>query len=1156
MQLADVTLNDKYELEKGRIFLTGIQALVRLPLMQRARDRAAGLNTAGFISGYRGSPLGGYDQALWAINPLLKKNHIHFEPGVNEDLAATAVWGSQQLNMYKGAHYDGVFGLWYGKGPGVDRTGDVFRHANSNGTSRLGGVLALAGDDHGIVSSTVAHQSEHGFIGWMMPVLNPSNVQEVLDYGLIGIEMSRYSGLWVGFKCVSETIEGGASVYVDPDRVQIKRPDIELPPGGLNIRGGDNRFEQEVRLNEHKIYAAREFARLNHLDKVVMDSPKRRFGIVSTGKAYLDVRQALKDLGIDDDLAAEIGLTVYKVGMPWPLDPQGVRQFAEGLEEVLVVEEKRALIENQMKEQLYNWDTGIRPRIIGEFDDAGKHILPSAGELTPATVARVIAARIRRFYTSESVEKRLAFLDKKEQQLNQSPAKISRTPFYCSGCPHNTSTVVPDGSRAVAGIGCHYMVTWMNRNTNEFTQMGGEGVPWVGQQHFTDEKHIFANLGDGTYHHSGLLAIRQAISAKANITYKILYNDAVAMTGGQPLEDQLTPWQIAQQVAGEGVKTIRIVSDEPDKYPSSINWPKGTTFHHRDDLDAVQKSLREVEGVTILLYDQTCAAEKRRRRKRGTFPDPAKRVMINDLVCEGCGDCSVKSNCISVEPLETEFGRKRTINQSSCNKDFSCVKGFCPSFVTIEGGQLRKPEKSALSDPAQDVPMPTLKGVDQPYRILITGIGGTGVVTIGALLGMAAHLESKGVTVLDQAGLAQKGGAVTSHIHIAKTPEQINSVRIPAGRADLLIGCDMVVAGSYDSLAKLDKGIAHAVVNSHPAPTMDFTLNPDAPFPVQDTLDHIQEAVGKEACHLIEASEIATTLMGDAIATNLFMLGYAWQKGFVPLELDSLLKAIELNGVAIDANKKAFSWGRAMAHNPDLVLKEVQKITGPETTEEPATDIEDIIQRRIAFLTDYQNTSYADRFNQLVRIVQKTEQAVIGNSSQLTEATARSFFKFMAYKDEYEVARLHTQTGFLEKVDRMMDGDYKVKYHLAPPLFAKKDPETGHLRKQEFGPATAKLFRFIAKFKGLRGTALDPFGKTQERKMERQLIVDFETTILELIENLNTANHALATEIAALPMQVRGYGHVKEAAVKTYYAETSNLLSQLKNPAPQATAAE
>jgi len=1156
MPLSKVSLDDKYLLEKGRVFLTGIQALVRLPLMQKARDRQVGLNTAGFISGYRGSPLGGYDQALWKIKPLLVENDIHFEPGINEDLAATAVWGSQQLNMYEGAKYDGVFGLWYGKGPGVDRTGDVFRHANSNGTSKFGGVLALAGDDHGIVSSTVAHQSEHGFMGWMMPVLHPSSVQEVLDYGLIGIAMSRFSGLWVGFKCVSETIEGGASVYVDPDRVQITYPDIELPEGGLNIRGNDNRFEQEVRLNEHKIYAARAFARANNLDKITMDSPKRRFGIVSTGKAYLDVRQALRDLGINDEQAAEIGLTVYKVGMPWPLDPQGVRNFAEGLEEVLVVEEKRALVENQMKEQLYNWDTKVRPRIIGEFDDDGTHILPSAGELTPARVARVIAERIRRFHTSEQIENRLAFLDRKEKQLDQSPAKISRTPFYCSGCPHNRSTVVPEGSRAVAGIGCHFMVTWMDRNTNEFTQMGGEGVPWVGQQHFTNEKHIFANLGDGTYHHSGLLAIRQAIAAKANMTYKILYNDAVAMTGGQPLGDQLTPWQIAQQVAGEGAVVIQVVSDEPNKYPSSINWPKGTTFHHRDDLDAVQKSMREIKGVSILIFDQTCAAEKRRRRKRGLFPDPAKRVMINDLVCEGCGDCSVKSNCISVEPLETEFGRKRAINQSNCNKDFSCVNGFCPSFVTIEGGNLRKPEKSAKDDPAEGLQLPTLKNIDQPYRILITGIGGTGVVTIGALLSMAAHIEGKGVTVLDQAGLAQKGGAVTSHIHIAPTPEDINAVRIPAGRADLLIGCDMVVAGSYDSLAKLDVGIAKAVVNSHPAPTMDFTLNPDAPFPIKSTLEHIQSAVGKEDCHLINASHIATTLMGDSIATNLFMLGYAFQMGFVPISMDALMQAIDLNGVAVEGNKKAFAWGRAMAADADAVNAEVAKLSGPVDVVEPSDDINEIIAKRKAFLTDYQDGAYARRYASLVDRIKVKEAEIKPGTGALSKAVAKSLFKFMAYKDEYEVARLYADTGFMDKVDRMMEGDYRVKYNLAPPLFAKKDPNTGELKKSEYGPWMTKVFEILPRFKFLRGTALDPFGYLAERKEERLILQQFEQILSQLIDNLTADNYAAAVEIAELPMKVRGYGHVKDKAIEHYKRDLENLMGVFKSPAPHKEAAE
>ncbi|MCC3305574.1 indolepyruvate ferredoxin oxidoreductase family protein [Sneathiella sp. HT1-7] len=1156
MQLANVSLDDKYTLEEGRIFLTGIQALVRLPLMQKERDRAAGLNTAGFISGYRGSPLAGYDQSLWKASKILKENDIQFEPGVNEDLAATAVWGSQQLNMFKGARYDGVFGLWYGKGPGVDRTGDVFRHANSAGTSKYGGVLALAGDDHGIVSSSIAHQSEHSFAGWMMPVLHPANVQEILDYGLLGIEMSRFSGLWIGFKCISETVEGGASVYVSPTRGNFIRPNIEMPEGGLNIQPHDNRFDQEIRLNQHKIYAARAFARANHIDRVTMDSPKRRFGIVTVGKSYYDVRQALRDLGIDDDLAAEIGLTVYKVGMPWPLEPDGIRQFAEGLEEVLVIEEKRAVIENQMKEQLYNWDTGVRPRILGKFDEDKKPLQPSTGELTPAMVARTIAARIRRFYTSDSIENRLAFLDRKEKQLDAKPAKLVRTPFYCSGCPHNTSTVVPEGSRAVAGIGCHFMVTWMNRNTDTFTQMGGEGVPWVGQQHFTDEQHIFANLGDGTYHHSGILAIRQAVAAKANMTYKILYNDAVAMTGGQSLGDNFTPWQIAQQLEGEGVSVIRVVTDEPEKYPEGTPWPKGTTIHHRDDLDKIQRHLREEKGVSILIYDQTCAAEKRRRRKRGTFPDPAKRVIINDLVCEGCGDCSVKSNCLSVEPIETEFGRKRTINQSTCNKDFSCVKGFCPSFVTIEGGELRKAAPHAAENPAEGLPAPAARELNGPYRILITGIGGTGVVTIGAIVGMAAHLEEKGISVLDQAGLAQKGGAVTSHVHIAPKPEDINAVRIPAGRADLLIGCDMVVSGSYDSLAKFDVNVAHAVINAHPSPTMDFTLDPDAPFPVKDTLDHIREAIGPDQCDLIEASEIATTLLGDSIATNLFMLGFAYQKGLIPLSEEALLRAVELNGVAVPFNKKAFGWGRVMAADPDRVMKEVADLKGPALRMEPTDDLDEMISRRVEFLTGYQNARYARRYGDLVASVRMRESEIMPGTTSLSEAVARSYFKLLAYKDEYEVARLYTDTSFMKRVERMMDGDYSLKFHLAPPLFSKRDPDTGELKKKEFGGYMMKAYRFLAKFKSLRGTPLDIFGYQEERKTERALIKEFEKLVAELMDGLTAENHAIAVEIAALPMQIRGYGHVKDKAIKVYRGDLENMLTSFKNPEPQKQAAE
>ncbi|MEA2781385.1 MAG: indolepyruvate ferredoxin oxidoreductase, partial [Rhodospirillaceae bacterium] len=811
MSLAAVTLDDKYTLENGRVFITGTQALVRLPMMQRHRDLAAGRNTACYVTGYRGSPLGGVDQAMWQARKFLEKQHIHFQPGVNEDLAATAVWGTQQLDLFGDSKYDGVFSMWYAKGPGVDRSGDVLRHGNLAGAAKYGGVLLLAGDDHTCKSSTTAHQSEYAFMDAGIPVLNPAGVQEFLDLGLYGWALSRYSGCWVGFKVIAETVDSTASCYVDPHRVEIRLPeDFTPPPEGLNIRWPQSSFasaqalEQEMRLHRHKLYAALAFARANKLNRVVIDSPRRRFGIVTCGKSYLDVRQALDDLGIDEAHAAEIGLTVYKVGMTWPLEREGLRHFAEGLEEILVVEEKRALVENQLKEQLYNWSENVRPRVIGKFDESGEWILPSADELTPARIARVIARRIARFHTSRRIEQRLAFLEAKEQSLAQLKPPIRRIAYFCSGCPHNTSTKVPEGSRALAGIGCHYMAQWMDRETRSFTQMGGEGATWLGQAPFSKTPHVFQNLGDGTYYHSGSLAIRAAVAAGVNITYKILYNDAVAMTGGQPVDGPLDVSRVAWQIHAEGVGKIVVVSDEPEKYPTSGAFPTGVEVFHRDRLDHVQREMRATPGVTAIIYDQTCAAEKRRRRKRGLMEDPPKRVFINELVCEGCGDCGVKSNCLSVVPVETEFGRKRAIDQSTCNKDFSCVNGFCPSFVTVHGGGLRKHKIAGGVDAAfPPLPEPSVPAIAEPYGILVTGVGGTGVVTIGALLGMAAHIEGKGCSVLDMTGLAQKGGAVFSHIRIAERPEDIHAVRIAAGGARLLLGCDMVVAGTVDALSKI-----------------------------------------------------------------------------------------------------------------------------------------------------------------------------------------------------------------------------------------------------------------------------------------------------------------------------------------------------------------
>ncbi len=1157
MVLAAVSLDDKYALERGRVFLTGVQALVRLPMVQRQRDAAAGLNTACFISGYRGSPLGGFDQQLWAARPFLERNHIHFQPGVNEDLAATAVWGSQQGAIFGQSRYDGVFAIWYGKGPGVDRSGDVLKHGNAAGAARHGGVLCLAGDDHMAKSSTLAHQSEYAFVDAGIPVLNPSGVQEFLDLGLYGWAMSRYSGCWVALKTTSDTAESSTSIHVAPERVEIVQPtDFELPPGGLNIRWPDAPLAQEERLHRYKLYAALAFARANGLDRAIIDSPKRRFGIVTAGKSYLDVRQALDDLGIDDDLAAEIGLSLYKVGLVWPLEREGIRHFAEGLDEILVVEEKRAVIENQLKEQLYNWRADVRPQVVGKFDEKGKWILPSINELTPARIAQVIARRIARFHTSERIERRLKFLVEKEAALKREAAPISRIPYFCPGCPHNTSTKVPEGSKALAGIGCHYMVQWMDRDTETFTQMGGEGVNWVGQAPFSDLTHVFVNLGDGTYFHSGILAIRACVAAKVNVTYKILYNDAVAMTGGQAMDGPLDPAMITRQVYAEGVKRIVVVTDEPEKYPRSTEWAPGVTVEHRDRLDAVQRDLREVEGVTVLVYDQTCAAEKRRRRKRGTYPDPAKRVFINELVCEGCGDCSVQSNCLSVIPVETEYGRKRAIDQSSCNKDFSCLKGFCPSFVTVHGGRPRRRRGVAEGGAGvPEPPAPVIADLDKPYGILVTGVGGTGVVTIGALLGMAAHIEGKGCSVLDMTGLAQKGGAVVSHVRLAPDPEDLHAVRLSAGGARLVLGCDLVVAAGFESLSKVESGVTRLIVNCQETVTGDFTRNPDYQFPARRLRQLIDDAAGPQATDFLDATRLATALIGDSIATNLFVLGYAWQKGLVPVSEAALMSAIELNGVAVENNKRAFRWGRAAAHNPAAV--EAAAAPPHEVrTHHLSQSLEELVGRRVEFLTGYQSARYAARYSRLVERARQAEAERAPGLNGFATAVARYYFKLLAYKDEYEVARLYADAAFREAVDDQFEGDFKLEVQLAPPLLPGRDAASGLPKKRAFGPWIFTAFRWLARFKGLRGTPLDPFGHTADRRRERALIGEYETLIEELIAGLGHDNHALAVELAAIPERIRGYGHIKIAHLADAKAREAELLKAWRNPETARTAAE
>ncbi|WP_292444331.1 indolepyruvate ferredoxin oxidoreductase family protein [Methylibium sp.] len=1297
--LETVSLDDKYALETGRAFMSGVQALVRLPMLQRQRDAAAGLNTAGFVSGYRGSPLGGYDQALWSAKKHLAAQNIVFQPGVNEELAATAVWGTQQLDLYpQSKKFDGVFGLWYGKGPGVDRCSDVFKHANMAGTAKHGGVIAVAGDDHIAKSSTAAHQSDHIFKACGLPVFFPASAQEILDLGLHAFAMSRFSGVWAAMKTIQEIVESSASVSVDADRVNIVLPeDFAMPPGGLHIRWPDAPLEQEARLMEHKWYAALAYVRANKLNHTVIDSPNARLGLIASGKSYNDTRQALHDLGLDDATCRRVGIRLHKVSVVWPLEASITREFATGLQEILVIEEKRQVIEYQLKEELYNWRPDVRPNVLGKFDEreidierdgpfgghggewsqpspSGNWLLRAKADLTPAIIARAIGKRLLKLAnpggldgdTRTHIEARLALIDAKEKSL--AAMKVStgeRAPWFCSGCPHNTSTKVPEGSRAVAGIGCHYMAVWMDRSTVTFSQMGGEGVSWVGQAPFTTDKHVFANLGDGTYYHSGLLAVRQAIAAGVNITYKILFNDAVAMTGGQPVDGSLGVAQMTRELEAEGARKIVVVTDEPEKYSASAfgkgkakgqaakpltptlspegrgghttakssaallpfplgeGWGEsrrglapGVTVHHRDELDDVQRQLREIPGCTILIYDQTCATEKRRRRKRGTLETPAETVVINELVCEGCGDCSVQSNCLSVEPVETPFGRKRRINQSSCNKDYSCLKGFCPSFVTVTGGALRKPKKEAARDPFQGpaLPEPVLpaalsdSGQDRAWGILVAGIGGTGVITIGQLLGMAAHLEGKGIVTQDAGGLAQKGGATWSHIQIANRPEAIFCTKVGTAEADLVIACDPIVAAKKDTLAVMREGRTHVALNTHGMPTAAFVSDPDWQFKGGQCESVIEQAAGGAAqVGKIDADRLATGLLGDAIYTNPLMLGDAWQRGWVPLGKASLMRAMELNGVQVANNKAAFEWGRRAAHDPAAVEGLTATAQVIRFVKKPGLD--EVIAQRVEFLTAYQNAAYAEEYVAFVEKVRHAEAAALtptlsqrergqyrsapegrqhkslsetavleslprtqassspplppgegrgeGNAARrsfpLTEAVARYLFKLMAYKDEYEVARLHTDTGFADKLAAQFDGDITLHYHLAPPLLGKKNAR-GEPVKQKFGPWMRSAFCVLAQLKGLRGTAFDVFGRTEERRTERALVGDYRASIDELLATLNAGNVSLAAEIARIPEEIRGYGHVKARHLAAARPKWERLMAQWRAAAQKGRA--
>ena len=1159
---ASYALEDRYRLESGRVFLTGNQALVRLPIMQKRRDRLAGLKTAGFISGYRGSPLGTFDMNLWQAKALLDEHQIHFEPGLNEDLAATAVWSSQQATLLDGPKVDGVFGMWYGKGPGVDRACDALKHANYAGTSAKGGVLALMGDDPGAKSSSIAHQSEPAMIHCGIPVLNPSNVQDYLDFGLYGWALSRYAGTWVGFKCLTDTIESSASIAISPDRLQIAEPsDFEMPPGGLHIAWGNLPLQVESRLFEQRLVAVRAFVRANDIDRVELDSDRKRLGIVTTGKAYGDLREALALIGLDDATASDLGISIYKVGMTWPLEPDGLRRFANGQDNLLVLEEKKPILEEQIASQLFN--VPDRPRLFGKVDLAGRRLVPRVGELTPSLIAELLRRWIAEYMAQEPDGPRwqAALAPDPDRSESAGPAgALMRLPSFCSGCPHNRSTVVPEGSIALGGIGCHGMAVWMpDRRTLAVNQMGGEGANWIGQSPFTGVDHIFQNMGDGTYFHSGLLAIRAAIAANVNITYKILVNGAVAMTGGQPIEGEvmageITTPEIARQLAGEGIRRIAVLSDDIEKY-SAADFPAGVTIHNRNEIDRVQKELRSVQGVSALLYDQICAAEARRLRKRGEFPDPDRRVVINELVCEGCGDCSVQSNCISIEPVETEFGRKRTINQSSCNKDYSCLEGYCPSFATIIGGRIRKaggnePDGADGRVEASffdDLPEAPNAPLERPFNVFVAGIGGTGVITIGALIGMAAHLEGKGVSLLDVTGLAQKNGAVASHIRIATDPAQLHSTRISPGAADLAIGCDIVVATGQDGMQKLSASRTHAVINTHVAPIADFAANPDLDFSPVEMQAALEGALGRESVEFLDATRLATSLLGDAIGANLFLVGYALQKGLVPVGLPVLERAIELNGRSIELNKRALAWGRMAAHDLDRVSALVRGEVVVSSDVPPSRGLEEIVAQRVEFLTRYQDERYAAGYSTLVERVASTEQTIGGKGGRLAIAVARFYFKLLTVKDEYEVMRLWSGDEFRRQLQKEFEGDYTIQFHLAPQRFFPRDPDTGRARKLTLSRSVMTLLGGLRHLKFLRHTPLDLFNRTPHRRREWALVDEYRATIDELLAGLSAENLDLAIQIAEIPEHIRGFDTVKDLQISAASEKRAELLAAFRN---------
>ncbi|WP_428394310.1 indolepyruvate ferredoxin oxidoreductase family protein [Lichenicoccus sp.] len=1157
----EFNLNDVYTRESGPIWMNGIQALVRLPMMQRRADRLAGLNTAGLVSGYRGSPLGAYDQQLWRVERQLQAHDIVFQPGLNEDMAATALWGAQMHAAFGPTRADGVFGVWYGKGPGVDRTGDVFRNANMLGTSALGGVLAVAGDDHAAQSSMFPHQTDGIFQSVSMPVLQPATVSEILSLGLAGIALSRFSGLWVGMKTIAEVVEcAGAFELPDPAPQFLRPAEFAVPAHGLNwdprVAWPAQRAELERRLIEERLPAATAWARANRLDRVT-GGGAGWLGIVTVGKAHQDLMQALADLDVTDADLERLGVAIYKVAMSWPLDTTGVAAFARGRREILVVEEKRGLVEAQLKQAMYNSAGQDRAVVVGKQNEAGAPLLPEIGEFTPFLVARALVARLSNWsQDGHDLADRLDRLG--ARHAAETHGFPSRTPFFCAGCPHNTSTRTPDGSLSGGGIGCHVMALSLpDRKTSTFSQMGGEGAQWIGAAPFSLTTHIFQNLGDGTYQHSGLLAVRAAVAAKTNITYKILYNDAVAMTGGQAAEGAIDPARITRQLAAEGVARIALVSDRPEIWRATSDLAPGTDIRHRDELDTIQRELRDVPGVTAIVYEQTCAAEKRRRRKRGQSTDPDRRLFINPRVCEGCGDCSLQSNCVAIEPLETGFGRKRRINQSACNKDFSCVKGFCPSFVEIEGAAMRKPDpdrlRSVEASRFASLSSPALPVIAGTWNIQVAGIGGAGVLTIGALLGVAAHLQGKAASVLDFTGLAQKNGAVVSMVRLAHAPRDIHAVRLGPAELDLVLATDLVAASEPAALDRLGPARSAAILNVDETPTADALQDRDLTLPMARMRHALERRCVPGRSFALRASSLAYGLFGDTVGANVLMLGYAWQHGLIPLSEEAILRAVELNGAAIEMNKRAFRWGRLAACD----LAEVEAMAGLSASEESSASLAEMVRAYVDDLTLYQDARYAARYLALVDLARRAALVIGDDGERFGEAVARTAYRVMAYKDEYEIARLYGEASFKARLADEFDKTPRMSVWLSPPLLSRTDPATGRPRKRRFGPWVFTLFRVLARCKALRNTMFDPFGHSAERRMERRLVDDYAALINELAPRLSPANLETAITLASAPSEIRGFGPVKTLAFQSAEVRMKELRAEFERigqPAQRAAA--